>query len=88
MIDRHPLEFTLAVLIGLAIAALFASWHLMAGPIADAAVLGLAGLKGHRILLDFLGLRAAPPVWRGLITAWVLGVVSFAWAASAVGLLI
>lgn len=88
MMDRHSLEFTLIVLIGLAIATLFASWHLMAGPFASAAVLGLAVLKGRRILLDFLGLRAAPAVWRGLVTFWVLGVATFAWAASAARLLI
>jgi hypothetical protein len=85
---RHPLETTLFVLIGLAIATLLASWHLMAGPLTTAVVLGLAALKGRRILLDFLGLRATSPIWRGLVTAWVVGIASFAWAASAVKLLI
>jgi hypothetical protein len=85
---RHPLEVTLLVLVGLAVATLLASWHLMAGPVASAVLLGLAALKGRRILLDFLGLRAASPVWRGLVTAWVVGVASFAWAASAARLLI
>jgi cytochrome c oxidase subunit IV len=85
---RHPLEVTLLVLVGLAVATLLASWHLMAGPLATAVLLGLAALKGRRILLDFLGLRAASPVWRGLVTAWVVGVASFAWAASAARLLI
>lgn len=85
---RHPLEVTLLVLVGLAIATLLASWHLMAGPLASAVLLGLAALKGRRILLDFLGLRAASPVWRGLVTAWVVAVASFAWAASAARLLI
>ena len=85
---RHPLEVTLLVLVGLAVATLLASWHLMAGPVASAVLLGLAALKGRRVLLDFLGLRAASPVWRGLVTAWVVGVASFAWAASAARLLI
>ena len=85
---RHPLEFTLLVLVGLAVATLLASWHLMAGPLASAVLLGLAALKGRRILLDFLGLRAASPIWRGLVTAWVVAVASFAWAASAARLLI
>ena len=85
---RHPLEVTLLVLVGLAVATLLASWHLMAGPLATAVLLGLAALKGRRILLDFLGLRAASPVWRGLVTAWVVTVASFAWAASAARLLI
>lgn len=88
MMDRHPLETTLVVLVGLAITTLLASRHLTAGPAASAVMLGLAVLKGRRILLDFLGLRAAPAVWRGLVTAWVVGVASFAWAASAARLLI
>ncbi|WP_234685838.1 cytochrome C oxidase subunit IV family protein [Bradyrhizobium monzae] len=88
MMNRHPLEIALAVLLGLAIATLLASWQLMAGPLATAVVLGLAALKGRRILLDFLGLRTAPSVWRGLVTAWVFAVVSFAWAASAARLFI
>lgn len=76
------------MLIGLAVATLLASWHLIAGPSATAVLLGLAALKGRRILLDFLGLRAASPVWRGLVTAWVVGIASFAWAASAVRLFV
>jgi hypothetical protein len=86
--DRHPLEITLVVLVGLASATLLASWHLMPGPFSGAVVLGLAVLKGRWILLDFLGLRTAPAIWCGLVTAWVLGVASFAWAASVVRLLI
>lgn len=88
MTDRHLLEITLVILAGLAIATLFASWHLMAGPLRSAIVLALAVMKGRRILLDFLGLRAAPALWRGLVTAWVLGVASFAWIASATILLL
>lgn len=88
MRSRHPLETALIVLIGLAIATLLVSSNLTPGPFGGTIVLGLAILKGRRILLDFLGLRAAPAIWRGLVTAWVLGVASFAWAASAVRLLI
>jgi hypothetical protein len=86
--SRHPLEITLSVLLALALATLIVSWQLMAGPVATAIVLGLAMLKGRTILLDFLGLRAAPALWRGLVTAWVVGGASFAWAASAARLLI
>lgn len=86
--SRHPLEITLCILIALALATLIVSWQLMAGPVATAIVLGLAMLKGRTILLDFLGLRAAPALWRGLVTAWVVGVASFAWVASAARLLI
>ena len=88
MRNRHSLEVTLIILIGFAIATLLASWRLMAGPFGVPVVLGLAVLKGHRILLDFLGLRTAAAIWRGLVTAWVIGVASFAWAASAAKLLI
>lgn len=87
MVDRR-LELTMMILIGLAIATLAASRQLVAGPWGSAVVLGLAVLKGRRILLDFLGLRAAPALWRGLVTAWVVGVASFAWGASAARLLI
>ena len=86
--DRHRLDITLIVLIGLAIATLVASRHLMGGPVGGAVVLGLAILKGRRILLDFMALRTAPDLWRGLVTAWVVGVASFAWLASVVRLLI
>lgn len=85
---RHLPEITLMVLVALAIATLLASRQLLAGPFATAVVLGFAALKGRRILLDFLGLRAAPAVWRNLVTAWVLGVASFAWAASTARLFI
>jgi hypothetical protein len=87
MKDRRLLDVTLLVLIVLAMMTLLASWHLAAGPLTTAVVLALAALKGRRILLDFLGLRAALPLWRGLVTVWVIGVASFAWAASAVRLL-
>ena len=86
--DRHRLDITLIVLIGLAIATLVASRRLMGGPVGGAVVLGLAILKGRRILLDFMALRTAPDLWRGLVTAWVVGVASFAWLASVVRLLI
>lgn len=88
MMDRNRLEITLIALIGLAIGSLLASWNLMAGPFGGAVVLAFAALKGRWILLDFLGLRTASTIWRGLVTAWVFGVASFAWAASAVRLLI
>lgn len=86
--DRHSLETTVTVLIGLAIATLVASQKLPGGPLGSAVVLGLAALKGRWILLDFLGLRAASPVWRGLLTVWVLGVTAFVWVSCAVSLLI
>jgi hypothetical protein len=56
--------------------------------IIDGLVLAIAATKGRRILLDYLGLRAAPALWRGLATAWLVLIVSFACAASAVTLLL
>lgn len=88
MMARHPLETTLILLIGLAIATLVASRNLPFAWLGNVVVLGLAILKGRCILLDFLGLRAAPAIWRGLVTVWVLGLASFAWAASVARLLI
>jgi hypothetical protein len=88
MMARHPLEATLILLIGLAIATLVASRNLPAAWLGNVVVLGFAALKGRAILLDFLGLRAARAIWRGLVTAWVLGVASFACAASVARLLI
>jgi cytochrome c oxidase subunit IV len=85
---RHPLEAALIVLIALAIATLCVSRFLPATLFVNVVVLVIAALKGRWIVLDFLGLRAAPAIWRGLVTAWVVGVVSFAGAASVVRLLI
>jgi cytochrome c oxidase subunit IV len=54
----------------------------------DGAVLAIAAIKGRRLLLDYLGLRSAPALWRGLATAWLMLIVGFAWAASAVSVLL
>jgi len=73
---------------GLAIATLGASRLLPGVLIANVILLGLATLKGRWILLDFLGLRSAPAIWRALVSAWVVGVTSFALAAAVARLLI
>ena len=51
-------------------------------------LLAIAAIKGRRILLDYLDLRSAPALWRGLATAWLMLIVGFAWAASAVSVLL
>lgn len=56
--------------------------------LADGTVLVLAAIKGRRILLDYLDLRTAPALWRGLATAWLMLIVGFAWAVSAVSVLL
>jgi Prokaryotic Cytochrome C oxidase subunit IV len=83
MLRRHQLDTALVMLLGLAVTTLLASRLINPGLIANAVLLGLAVLKGRRILLDFLGLRDAHALWRGIVTAWILAVTSFAWAASA-----
>ena len=88
MLRRHRLNVTLFALIGLAIVTQWAA-PLVPGALAgNAVLLALAALKGRRIVLDYLDLRAAPAVWRGLVNAWVILVATFAWAASAVSFLI
>lgn len=78
------IDITWIALIGLALATLLVP-PLVARPLlGNALLLTFAALKGHRIVLDFLDLRAAPALWRGLVSAWVLVVVLFAWLASAI----
>jgi hypothetical protein len=82
------LDLTLIVLIALA----FATIALVgAGPppvLVDGTVLAIAAIKGRRILLDYLDLRSAPALWRGLVFAWLMLIVGFAWAASVVSILL
>lgn len=43
---------------------------------------GLALLKGWLVILDFMELRHAPPLWRQLLTGWlalVTGLIVLAW---------
>lgn len=74
---------TWIALIGLAIATLLVPSVVPRAPLANATLLGLAAIKGRRIVLDYLDLRAAPALWRGLVSAWVIIVVLFAWLAAA-----
>jgi hypothetical protein len=78
------LDVTWAVLIGLAIATVLVSWLVPRALLANAMVLALAAVKGRRIVLDYLDLRAAPAPWRGPVSAWIVILVLFAWLASAV----
>jgi hypothetical protein len=77
------LDLTLIALVMLAFATMAlarSGWALL---LVNGAVLALAAIKGRMILLDYLGLRSAPPLWRGLATAWLLLVAGLAWAVSA-----
>ena len=85
-LDR--LDVTWVVLLGLAIATVLVPTLLSRALVANALVLAFAAVKGRRIVLDYLDLRSAPPLWRGLVTAWILIVVLFAWLAAAATALI
>ena len=82
MPDR--LDITWIVLIGLALATILLPPLMQRPLLGNAVLLALAAIKGRRIALDFMDLRAAPALWRGLVSAWILIVVLFAWLASAV----
>ena len=86
MPDRR--DFTWIALIGLALATILVPPLVPRPLLGNALLLALAAVKGRRIALDFLELRAAPALWRGLVSAWILIVVLFAWLTSAVVALI
>ncbi|WP_371746359.1 cytochrome C oxidase subunit IV family protein [Bradyrhizobium sp. CCBAU 53351] len=86
MPDR--LDIAWMTLIGLALATLLVPTLVSRPLFANALLLTFAALKGRRIVLDFLDLRSAPALWRGLVSAWVVIVVLFAWLASAIVVLI
>lgn len=86
MPDR--LDITWIVLIGLALATLLLPPLLPRPLLANALVLVLAAIKGRRIARDFLDLRAAPALWRGLVSAWIVILALFAWLAAAIVTLI
>lgn len=59
----------------------------LAGLAADGVVLAAAVFKARQVLMDFLGLRTAPPGWRALFTSWLVLVAATAWIAAAVPVL-
>jgi uncharacterized membrane protein len=86
MPDR--LDITWIALIGLALATILVPSLVPRPLLGNAVLLAFAAIKGRRIALDFLDLRVAPALWRGLVSAWILIVVLFAWLTSAVVALI
>lgn len=78
------LDMTWIALIGLALATVLVPSFVPRSLLANALVLVLAAVKGRRIVLDYLDLRAAPALWRGLVSAWIVVLALFAWLASAV----
>jgi len=82
------LDLTLIALIALAFTTMALAGLTRDRVLVDGTVLAIAAIKGRRILLDYLDLRSAPPLWRGLATAWLMLIVGFAWAVSAVSVLL
>ncbi|MGC2781883.1 MAG: cytochrome C oxidase subunit IV family protein [Bradyrhizobium sp.] len=80
---RDRLNLAWLQLLSLAIATLGASLLLPGRWLVDALVLSLAAAKGRVIVLDYLGLRNAPALWRGLLTAWLTGLLALAGLAVA-----
>jgi hypothetical protein len=78
------LDITWIALIALALATILLPPLLPRPLLANAVLLALAAIKGRRIALDFMDLRAVPALWRGLVSAWIVIVLLFAWLASAV----
>ena len=85
---RDRLNLAWLQLLCLAIATLAASLLLPGRWLVDAVVLALAAVKGRVIVLDYLGLRHSPALWRGLLTAWLTGLVALAGLAVAIRALI
>ncbi|OAF10749.1 hypothetical protein AYJ54_09810 [Bradyrhizobium centrolobii] len=77
------LDMTWIVLIGLALATILVPSVVPRPLLANALLLAFAAAKGRRIVLDYLDLRTAPALWRGLVSAWIFIVLMFAWLASA-----
>jgi len=82
------LDLTWIALIALALATMAIVGVTSNAALIDGAVLAIAAIKGRRILLDYLGLRSAPALWRGLVTAWLMLIVGLAWAVSTVSALL
>jgi cytochrome c oxidase subunit IV len=86
--SRDRLDLALIALIALAFATMAIAGLTRDPVLVDGAVLAIAAIKGRRILLDYLDLRSAPPLWRGLATAWLMLIVGFAWTVSALSVLL
>ena len=84
----NHLDLTWIALIVLSIATLATHFWVPAARVVDPVVLVLATIKGRQIVLYYLDLKSVPAVWGRLVTGWVVGVALFAWATSAIRVLI
>lgn len=58
------------------------------GPLAAATTLGIAWVKGRMVILDFMELRDAPRIWRGLIEGWLMLTTTLVFATYWIGPLV
>jgi hypothetical protein len=65
------LDIAWIMLVGLALATILVPPLVSRPLLANALLLTFAAVKGRRIVLDFLDLRSAPVLWRGIVSAWV-----------------
>jgi Prokaryotic Cytochrome C oxidase subunit IV len=84
MFRIDPIDAAGLELIGLAAATVLVWLLLPDALLRNSVVLIIAALKGYTIVQDYLGLRAAPALWRGLVMTWVILITAFAGAAAAV----
>ena len=60
----------------LALATVVTGWLQRAGAFSVLLMFGLSIVKGRWVVLDFMELREAPPLWRRLMLGWLLAVVA------------
>lgn len=83
MIRLAQIDIAWGLLVALALATVAVSSAELFALVGNALVLSLAAVKGRKIALDYLGLRAVPGPWRALVTSWVIALAVFAWLAAA-----
>ena len=82
---RQPHHRTLVVLVLATLAAFWMRSDISAGLAIGLGTLAIAYLKGRQVILDFMELRHAPVLWRGLIEGWLLLVCGLIFAFYAAG---
>lgn len=82
------LDLTLLVLVALTLGGLVAVLTVPSTHLVDGLLLGASVVKGRQLVLNYLGLREAPALWRRLIVGWVFAVAVLAAATVAIGVLI
>ena len=68
----NPLHRSLLILVAVTGTAFWMRSDGLTGTDVGAATLAIVALKGRLIVLDFMGLRHAPPLWRWLIQGWLM----------------